>query len=179
MASPDHKFHRWINPLGRNANSAPQVIEADEAERAGLAAWLGIPAVTALKATVSLKREPSGCIAAAATFEASVDLVCGVSLETFPERVTGEATAIFSRDSDHESGKLEGDVELDLEAEEPRPWGSHGIDLGAWIAEELSLALPDFPRKPGIALEAQADAPAAAESANPFAVLQGLKKPPA
>ena len=27
MVNPDHKFHRWINPLGRNANSAPQVVE--------------------------------------------------------------------------------------------------------------------------------------------------------
>ncbi|MCC6920375.1 MAG: DUF177 domain-containing protein [Alphaproteobacteria bacterium] len=179
MADPDHKFHRWINPLGRNASSAPQVIEATAEERASLAAWLEIPAVNALKAIVSLAREAAGGVAAKASFEASVGLVCGISLETFTDEVKGTGEVLFSRDSDREIARLDSDTEIDLEADEPRPWTSHGIDLGAWIAEELSLALPDFPRKPGAAPEAEAGAAAPVERENPFAVLKGLKKPPA
>lgn len=175
MSNPGHGFHRWINPAGRAAPSSYQ-IEASEAERASLAAWLRIPAVRALHADLRLHRESADAVAAAGTFRADVDLVCGVTLETFSETLTGSIDATFSKDIGAPPVTAEEEVEINLDTEESRPWTAQGVDLGAMLAEELSLALPDFPRKPGAELPADKVATPEQERPNPFAVLAKLPR---
>ncbi|MGH6971182.1 MAG: DUF177 domain-containing protein, partial [Caulobacteraceae bacterium] len=53
----------------------------------------------------------------------------------------------------------------------PDVLGSDQIDLGGYVIEHRSLAIDQFPRKPGVAFEAPAEAPAA----SPFAALAKLK----
>ena len=45
------------------------------------------------------------------------------------------------------------------------------VDLGAYVVEDLSLAIDPFPRKPGVAFEA----PEQTGELSPFAVLAKLK----
>jgi uncharacterized metal-binding protein YceD (DUF177 family) len=56
--------------------------------------------------------------------------------------------------------------------------GPEGLDLGEVAAEELSLALDPYPRKPGARLEKSRYGESEEEAEkgrNPFAVLAGLK----
>lgn len=175
MTNPTHAFHRWINPAGRSAPGSYQ-IEASDKERASLAAWLDIPAVRAFHAELRLSRESTDTVAVTGTFRADVDLVCGVTLETFGETLSGTIEALFSKDASAPSAPAGGEVDIDLETDEPRPWTVQGVDLGALLAEELSLAVPDFPRKPDAELPADEIAPAKDERPNPFAVLAKLPR---
>ena len=98
MSSASHSFHRWINPASRSAPASHE-IDASERERASLAGWLGIPAVRALHADLRLSRESADAVAVAGTFKADVDLICGVTLETFGETLTGTIDVVFSKDA--------------------------------------------------------------------------------
>ncbi len=65
-----------------------------------------------------------------------------------------------------------GELDLDPDADDP-PDVLEGdkIDLGAYVVEDLSLAIDPFPRKPGAAFEA----PDTGAEISPFAVLAKLK----
>lgn len=177
MTSQGPAFHRWIDPAGRGAPQGRHAVTASEEERAGLARWLDIPGLPALAADLEVRRTAASEAMVSGTIRADVELVCGVSLETFQQPLEIPVAATFRRPPAHapkEPDSASAAPEIDLDAEEPREWTHHGIDLGALIAEEISLALPDFPRKPGA--EMPEDAARASEDPppNPFAVLKGL-----
>jgi hypothetical protein len=66
-------------------------------------------------------------------------------------------------------------LELDPEADDPPDeMVNERLPLGAYVVEDVSLAVDPFPRKPGAAFEA----PDAASEPSPFAVLSQLKRPP-
>lgn len=177
MSAPELKFHRWIDPAARGAVTSRHKVEASEAERAALARWLDIPAVGSLTADLTVERVSANEAAVSGSFEAAVDLVCGISLDVFAERLSGPISGRFRKPDGHaarrepEAGE---EIVIDLDTEEPGEWRPQGIDLGALVAEELSLALPEFPRKPGAALDLS-EAPAVEEKPNPFAALARLK----
>jgi uncharacterized metal-binding protein YceD (DUF177 family) len=171
----NHAFHRWVNPLRRTAPGTVE-IEADETEQLSLAAWLDIPGVKRLKASLRLARESADAVSVRGAFQAEVDLVCGVTLEAFPHTLDGTIDAVFLKDSGapaHPGGQ---EVEVNIDTEEPHPWTAQGIDLGGLLAEELSLAIPDFPRKPGVELSAPEGVPGEEPRPNPFAVLAKLPR---
>jgi len=172
----DHGFHRWVNPAGRSAPGTYE-IEASEADRASVARWLDIPGIRRLSASLRLRRESADAVEVTGSFTADVDLVCGVTLETFPQKLGGEIEATFRKDAAAPEAVLGADVEISLDSEEPRPWTVQGVDLGALLAEELSLAMPDFPRKPGVDLSRVEGAPQDELRPNPFAVLAKLPRP--
>lgn len=177
MTTPDHRFHRWIDPGERGVTKSVHKIDANEAERAAIAAWLDIPAVNRLEATLTLARRGGDTAAATGQFSADVDLVCGVSLDIFPETITGEVDTLFRKAATtarRPAASETGDIQINLDEDEPVEWTAQGVDLGALLAEELSLALPDFPRKPGVEGPEAVD-PQDTEKPNPFAVLAKLK----
>lgn len=167
-------FHRWIDPAGRGAPQGVHAVTASESERTAIAAWLGVPALPALSAALTVRRTGASEAEAAGAIHADVELVCGVSLEPFVQHFEIPVAAVFRRPPSAAPESATGDLEIDLDADEPREWSRHGIDLGALIVEELSLALPDFPRKPGAELPEDAPEPAGDVRPNPFAVLKGL-----
>lgn len=170
-------FHRWTDPAGRGAPQGPHIIAVTEAERAAIARWLDVPAVPALSAELTVQRTGSSEAEAKGAIHAEVELICGVSLEPFVQSFDIPVEAAFRRPPAHalsDADSIQTASELDLDADEPRDWTQHGIDLGALVAEELSLALPDFPRKPGAELPADPAGPDDDGPPNPFAVLKGL-----
>lgn len=171
-------FHRWIDPAGRGASQNAQTLTTTDAERAEIARWLDVPAVHALTAEIAIRRSGSSEAEAEGRLKARVELVCGVSLEPFTETFDVPVQAVFRRPSTHVAHESGGEAAIDIEADEPRDWTQHGIDLGAWLAEELSLALPDFPRKPGAEMPEQAQDEDDDAPPNPFAVLKGLTEKP-
>ncbi len=72
------------------------------------------------------------------------------------------------------SAEPEHELELDPEADDPPDEISDGVlPLGAYVLEDLSLAIDPFPRKPGVAFEP----PPGPSEPSPFAVLARLKDP--
>jgi uncharacterized metal-binding protein YceD (DUF177 family) len=179
MNTPVHSFHRWINPTQRGATENRQTLEATPAERASLAAWLDIPSIEAMSAEVEIRRLSSDVAGAKGRLRASVELICGVTLEPFVQAIDTSFEARFRKPAGH-APKHESadptDIEVTLADDEPGDWLQQGIDIGAFVAEELSLALPDFPRKPNAAFESDSADDLADEKPNPFAALIKLKE---
>ncbi|MGD9510671.1 MAG: DUF177 domain-containing protein [Geminicoccaceae bacterium] len=106
----------------------------------------------------------------------SADVVqsCVVTLDPVSARVETDFDRLFSRDVPDE---VEGEVEIDPEAEAPEPLVGGMLDLGEILAEELSLALDPYPRSPEadrLLAEQQDDADETRRS--PFATLDSLRR---
>lgn len=175
--SAEPKFHRWVDPAGRKSSGAQQTIEANDAERIELARWLDVPAIHRLHADLEVVRTGSESAEVRGSFAAEAELVCGVSLESFVQPVTGSFVREFRKAHGRQVPEPaeSAEVEIDLDADEPGEWRQQGIDLGLMLAEELSLALPDFPRKPGAELEETPETASEPERENPFEALSRLK----
>lgn len=158
-------------------------IAANAQECAGLAVWLDVPGVKSLNAEIDLRLWQRDGLAIEGSGTATVTLLCGVTGEAFDEVLTLSFLRHYAAAAPHPA-RAEIDLspdDSDSDAEE-LPQGS--IDLGAILAEELSLAVPAWPRKPDavFATGEEAAKPVAAEEPkkpNPFNALKDLtgKKP--
>ena len=108
---------------------------------------------------------------------ASIVQICGISLEPFETALGGEfslravpsGSSALPVQSDHE-------IELDPEADDPPDEITDGVlPLGAYVVEDLSLAIDPFPRKPGVDFQP----PPEPSEPSPFAALARLKNPDA
>jgi uncharacterized metal-binding protein YceD (DUF177 family) len=162
--SVDRPEFSRIVPLAQLGTEAfRQDIEATEAEREALAKRFGLLALDRLMAEVELVRQGQDTIVLRAAFEASFVQECVVTLDP----VDGAMAANFALrygPPEHES-EDGSDEEVAFE-----PLVNHFIDIGEAVAQEFSLALPSFPRRPGAALEIEEE-PA---DAGPFAALSRL-----
>ncbi len=153
-------------------------VDASEQECARLALWLGIPSMQSFKAEMTLKLWQRDGLKLEGEGRAAVTLLCGVTAQGFGETLSFSFARSYAPPPADIPRK-----EIDLSAEESDadaeelPSGS--IDLGAILAEELSLAVPAWPRKPDavFATGAAVMAPAADETPkkpNPFNALKDL-----
>ena len=147
-----------VGPDGRR-----EILEADEAERAALAARFGIPAVESLRAELRLRLEADGAVRAEGRLAAEVVQSCVVTLEPVAQRVE-EAVALRL---------LPAGLEPRDDPDEPDEIPSRNgiVDLGEAVAEQLALALDPYPRAPGAVLPAEA----ADEAEHPMAALAKLR----
>ena len=158
---------------------ATKTIEADEAERAALAACLGLPAIASLTATFVVAPLSRGRFEATGEVVARVRQTCVATLEDFETMVREPVEAIFSPPADARAEKAKGKVVADVSIDGPDDESDlivdGRVDLGALAAEYLSLGLDPWPRKPDAAFEEPSDAPETAEP-SPFAALAKLRK---
>lgn len=146
-------------------------IEADEGERAALAARFGLIGIDGLKATAELARN-GDTVTATGRLEGEVTQSCVASGEPVPARIAEDFALRFvplRGESDAEEIELaESDLdELDYE-------GS-SVDLGEAVAQTMALALDPFPRAPGAEEKLREAGVLGEEDASPFAVLKALK----
>jgi len=149
-------------------------LAADEAARARIAKALGLESLGRLEAEIQAKAWLDG-LEISGRWSARIGQVCGVTLDPFESELSGDvhvralpegSAALGGPD---ESG---GELDLDPEADDPPDvLESDRIDLGAYVVEDLSLAIDPFPRKPG----AEFAAPEDKGELSPFAVLAKLK----
>jgi uncharacterized metal-binding protein YceD (DUF177 family) len=137
-------------------------VEASEAERAAVAARMGLLSVPAMSCAFVLVRGPGAAVRAQGMLAARVVQTCVVTLEPFEAEVA-EAFAVRFVPEDQLSEAL------DIEAEDEIPYAGGVIDLGEAATEQLALALDPFPRRPGVAFAEDEDAIAD----GPFAALAG------
>ena len=163
-------------------------IAPSEAQREGIAHWLGVERLDALKANIALSRAGADEYAYRGHFEADVVQACVVTLEPVPSHLSGEISRKFRvlprvtprRRKPPAEPPHAASAVIDLSAaddDSPELLDQPVLDLAGPLLEELSLALDAYPRAPGASFEVPPEPEAAAE--NPFAVLEKLKKPPA
>ena len=155
-------------------------VAAEPAECAALAAEIGVPAIHALSAHFHLAPGRPGRVEVAGRITARLTQVCVVTLDEFdseleegvevtfaPEAQAAEATA-------RRAARPEAEVEMESE-EPPDPIVDGRIDLGLLATEFLVLGLDPYPRKPGVAFEAEAARTPESQDESPFAALARLK----
>ena len=147
-------------------------VEADEAERAALAAFNGLPAIGKLVATFSLKHGAGGAIVVRGEVAADVTQTCVVTLEPFEASLVEQIDTRFAPPSERLRRPAE-DPRFEDE-DRPDPIVDGKIDLGALTAEFLTLGLDPYPRKPGVAFESPKAKPES--PASPFSALADQKK---
>lgn len=150
-------------------------LDADEAVRKALAKELNLAGLDLLTGEIRVTPWMDGA-EISGHWQAAATLTCGISLEPFEERYDEAMliravppTSVLA--APPEAGP-DGDIELDIEADDPPDvLEGDAIDVAAYLVEQLALALPAFPRKPGAVFEP----PPPEEPPSPFAVLLQLK----
>ncbi len=151
-----------------------RTLKADEAARGRVAKALGLDDLLSLEAELRASPWLDGA-QIDGRWRARLRQTCGVTLEPFDSNLDG---AIHVRALPQGSAALGGpdeaggELDLDPESDDP-PDVLEGdrIDLGAYVVEDLSLAIDPFPRKPGVEFAA----PEQPGEPSPFAVLAKLK----
>jgi uncharacterized metal-binding protein YceD (DUF177 family) len=137
-------------PLHRITREGLDVrVEADDAECAALARRMGLPAVLSLSCAYRLRTTRQGAIAARGELKARVVQTCVVTMDEFEADVT-ESFRVRFVPAGTESDDLDPDTEDDI------GYDGEAIDLGEATAQQLSLALEPYPRKPGVTFEPEA-----------------------
>ncbi|WP_449256640.1 YceD family protein [Bosea sp. (in: a-proteobacteria)] len=155
------------------------VLEADPAQRAAIAAALGLPSVEALTARYLATRNGDR-VKLEGRIEAHLHQSCVVTLEPFPAKLDVPVKLDFAPQEDPQAVPRRGsdvagiDIEVLLnEDDPPEPIVDGVIDLGTITLEFLALSLDPYPRKPGVSFEQPAPP---AEEVSPFAALAKLKR---
>ena len=167
--------HAWPQPLAvAEATRGPvqRRLVADDAARERIAKALGLDALISLDSTVKVTPWLDG-VQIDATWKARVRQTCGVTLDLFESDLEGDVQVrAVPQGSAALGGMDEHELDLDPDADDPPDvLDGDQIDLGAYVIEDLSLAIDPFPRKPDAVFEA----PAASGELSPFAVLAKLK----
>lgn len=147
----------------------------DEGERASVARALDIPALAALRLSGQVAPQGRDDWRLEARLEARAAQSCVVTLEPVESVVSEPVERLYVAGLEEPEGD---EVEVPDEDREPLP---AAIDLLAVAREALALALPPFPRAPGVELgEAVFAEPGAAPmtdaDARPFAGLAALRE---
>jgi uncharacterized metal-binding protein YceD (DUF177 family) len=161
--------------LARLGNAGDEVrIEADEAQRAAIAALAGILSLSRFAALVTLKKAGPSRFALDYRLEAELTQACIVTLEPVAARIERSFTReLHFLGTGHRSPEV---ADLDLSGqddEEPEEIDNLHYDLAGPALEEFLLALDPYPRCPGVEFDPGTVGDPPPES--PFAVLKSLK----
>jgi uncharacterized metal-binding protein YceD (DUF177 family) len=138
-------------------------VQSSAEERAALAGRFELLDLPALSAEVSVRPGMGGVWTVSGRLRADVVQACVVSLEPVPQAIDETFELRFAAGAEVNSD----------DPDAPEPLEGDTLDVGAIVADHLSLALDPFPRAPGATYEPAAE-PADAKP-NPFAALEQLK----
>jgi uncharacterized metal-binding protein YceD (DUF177 family) len=168
MSPPAPEFSRLVELARLGARPFRQRIEATAEERERLSRRFDLISLEHVVAEVELRRQSPEVILLEAEFAAEFEQCCAVSLEPVRGAVSDRFSLVYGPAAEEEQ-------EIALTSDEPafEPLDGNSIDIGEAVAQELSLALPIFPRDP----EARIDQAAMAEPLEgPFAMLARVGK---
>jgi hypothetical protein len=160
-------------------------IVASESERAALAALNSLPAIHSLTAALTVRRWRRDGLEATGELRARLRQTCVVTLEEFDTEIVEPIDVRFAppaeeprpRSRRHGPEPEPEPHEHDPLAEDPPdPLIGGAADLGAVVAEFLTLALDPYPRKPGAAFVEPA--PESRANVSPFELLRRQRGEP-
>jgi uncharacterized metal-binding protein YceD (DUF177 family) len=145
-------------------------IEATVEEREKLSQRFDLLVLNRFVAEVELRRQSPEIILLEAQFEAEFEQSCAVTLEPVRGAVSDRFSLIYGPAPQNQE-------EFVLSGDEPEfePLYGDVIDIGEAVAQELSLALPVFPRDPDAVIDG---VEGAEPSEGPFAALSRLRTKP-
>ncbi len=139
--------------------------------RAAIGAELDLEEIETLHLDLSVTDWRDG-LEVVGRLDARVARTCGISLELFTADMTIDIryTALPSA-SPHAPLQIGVEIQVDLQADDPPDLlDADGIDVVAMLREQFILALPPYPRRPGVAFQ-----PAPSQTdASPFSALKRL-----
>ena len=166
-------------------------ISPDEDQRASMSKRLDLDFIEFVKADVTLKRRKgNNVVHVMGRMKAKVQPVCVVTQEPFDlmldETLEGwfvdkESAVSFAEvKRERDVVKMLGEIEITDEQSDPEPMVNGMIDLGEFVTQNLSLALPAYPRQDGaehelITEEAQLNDKSPLRK-NPFEALKDWKE---
>jgi uncharacterized metal-binding protein YceD (DUF177 family) len=174
MSEAIPEFSRLVPLAGLGPEPFRQQIEAASDERERLASRFDLVALDRLTATVTLRRQKGEIVLLEAEFEAWFTQDCVITLEPVTDTVLGSFSLLY--------GPIdEATAQTEPGADDPvfEPLTGGAIDIGEAVAQELSLALPEFPRHPDAASDPAIGTvePAPGPVDPAFAALARLRKP--
>src|SRR5882724_5265609 len=163
------EFSRLVRLDRLGAQSFRQRIEATPDERERLSQRFDLLSLDRLIAEVDLCRQSGEIVRLEATFEAEFMQSCVVTLEPVAGVISDRFFLVYGPPEEEPPEIASGGDEVAFE-----PLVGDAIDIGEAVAQELSLALPLFPRDSAASMEIEfAEMP----SAGPFASLAPLRRP--
>ena len=165
----------WNQPLSLaevQRSAVERTLEADDAILRRIAKALNLESLSGLQARLKVSPWLDG-VQVDGRWSARAGQICGVTLEPFETDLEGEIhLRALPAGSPALGERAEHEVDLDPSADDPPDVLDGGqIDIGAYVVEDLSLAIDPFPRKPGATFEV----PETNGEPSPFAVLAKLK----
>ena len=179
------EFSRIVKTDEQVKTKEKLVIEANEAERAGLAKRFELVAIDSLKAELEIKTASNGEVTVRGPMNAQIVQRCVATLEPVPEVIEDTVEVLFSphvseADMPSNPDDLEDLSEEELMAllDQPEPLVDGMIDVGEVVAQFLAVAMDPYPRKDDAELpdSIQSEEDAQEDKPNPFAQLAGLKE---
>lgn len=149
----------------RDGRQAKVRVEADAKELLAIAAWLDVPEARALRADLTLTPDGDRRVVLAGLLDARLVQTCVVTLDPIETNVRVAVSRVYLRDA---SAPVSADEDAELVTGDV-------IDVGAAVAEELSLAYDPFPRREH-APSSETQEPAEPATVRPFAGLDKLTK---
>jgi uncharacterized metal-binding protein YceD (DUF177 family) len=163
MSSDQEELSRIVRLDRVPARGVEIDVSASDTERAALAKRFELLELPALQANVAVRPGLGGVWTVSGRLHAEVVQACVVTLDPVPQSIDESFDLRFA------AGAAGGSDD----PEAPEPLEGDTIDVGAIVADHLSLALDPFPRAPDATYQ-PAPEPADAKP-NPFAVLEQLK----
>ncbi len=168
MSPSAPEFSRLVPLAQLSTRPFRQRIEATAEERERLSRRFDLISLDRLVAEVELRRQSPEVVLLEAEFAAEFEQCCAITLEPVRGAVSDRFSLVYGP-------AREAEQEITLTSDEPafEPLNGSSIDVGEAVAQELSLALPTFPRDP----EARIDEAAIAEPLRgPFTTLARMRK---
>jgi uncharacterized metal-binding protein YceD (DUF177 family) len=169
MADALPEFSRLVRLDRVGPQPFRQRIEATPDERERLSQRFDLLSLDRLTAAVDLYRGTGEVIRLEASFEAEFVQSCAVTLEPVAGVISDRFLLVYGPPEEEPREIASGGDEAAFE-----PLVGDAIDIGEAVAQELSLALPLFPRDSAASMDIEfAEMP----SAGPFASLAPLRRP--
>jgi Large ribosomal RNA subunit accumulation protein YceD len=166
----------WRVPLTQSSVTTSGLhvdLTADERVRSRLARVAGLEGLPRLSASFDVTLHGRNGLRVAGRVSATVDQICGITLEPFDNEVNEAIDVVFRPDvAEFSAEKSSTGAEIALE-DETEPLVNGIIDLGALATEFLILGIDPYPRKPGTMFEAPLER---GDVGHPFAGLAALTK---
>lgn len=168
MSPSAPEFSRLVPLAQLSTRPFRQRIEATAEERERLSRRFDLISLDRLVAEVELRRQSPEVVLLEAEFAAEFEQCCAVTLEPVRGAVSDRFSLVYGR-------APEAEQEITLTSDEPafEPLNGSSIDVGEAVAQELSLALPTFPRDPEVRID---EAAIAEPLEGPFATLARMRK---
>jgi hypothetical protein len=157
ITTADRPFSYNVKVGHISLNPVEVRLEADEAERKGLATLWDVVSVEELKADLKINRWKRDGVRVRGTVTAKIVQECVVSLDPVETEINEEFEQLFVP----EGSKLarvpiqpSGEMVMDPEGQDlPETFVGDTIDAGVVVAEFAAMGIDPYPRKPGLDFE--------------------------